>query len=131
MFFNQFPYTDFHELNLDFLLKNYKMLLDTLEQIDSWIDTHQQEYEQLKELYDQIEAGELPEQVYIKLRNWIVNNWNDILGEMMKFVSFGITDSGYFVVNIPESLKDLQFNTTDLDISTPLQPEYGHLVLSY
>ena len=131
MFFNQFPYTDFHELNLDFLLKNYKFLLDTLEQIDSWIDTHQQEYEQLKALYDQIEAGDLPEQVYVKLRQWIVNNWNDILGEMMKFVSFGITDSGYFVVNIPESLKDLQFNTTGLDISTPLQPEYGHLVLSY
>lgn len=47
----------------------------------------------------------------------------------MIFVS--ISDSGYFIYHIPESWKDIEFNTTGLDIELELQPEYGHLVLSY
>ncbi len=46
-------------------------------------------------------------------------------------VFFGITDDGYFVAYIPESWKTITFNTTGLDITIPIQPEYGHLVLSY
>lgn len=46
-------------------------------------------------------------------------------------VFFGITDDGYFVAYIPESWKSITFNTTGLDINLDLQPEYGHLVLSY
>lgn len=42
-----------------------------------------------------------------------------------------ITDTGYIVYNIPEGWEDITFNTTGLDISLPLQPNYGHLVLSY
>ena len=42
-----------------------------------------------------------------------------------------ITDAGYIVYNIPESWSDITFNTTGLDISLKMQPEYGHLVLSY
>lgn len=42
-----------------------------------------------------------------------------------------ITDAGYIVYNIPESWCDITFNTTGLDISLKIQPEYGHLVLSY
>lgn len=46
-------------------------------------------------------------------------------------VFFGITNEGYFVAYIPESWDDITFNTTELDIFLPIQPEYGHLVLSY
>lgn len=42
-----------------------------------------------------------------------------------------ISNSGYFIYHIPESWKSIKFNTTGLDITLPLQPEYGHLVLSY
>ena len=58
MFFNKYPYTDFHELNLDFLLKNYKMLLDTLKSLDEWVDKHEKEYRELKKLVDDIENGQ-------------------------------------------------------------------------
>lgn len=47
----------------------------------------------------------------------------------MIFVS--LTADGYFVYTIPESWKSITFNTTGLDIDLELQPEYGHLVLSY
>lgn len=46
-------------------------------------------------------------------------------------VMFGLTPSGYFTAYIPASWKTINFNTTGLDINTPLEPEYGHLVLSY
>lgn len=42
-----------------------------------------------------------------------------------------ITEAGYIVYNIPERWHDITFNTTGLDINLALQPEYGHLVLSY
>ena len=41
-----------------------------------------------------------------------------------------ITNSGYFIYYIPESWKDIKFNTTDLDIQVEGY-DYGHLVLSY
>lgn len=131
MFFNKFPYTDFHELNLDFLLKNYKGLLDAIEQLDSWVDQHQEEYEELKSFMDAINAGNLPPAVYDKLRQWFFDNAFDLVGEMVKHVYFGLNDAGYFIVTIPQMWKELIFNTTGLDIEVPIQPEYGHLTISY
>ena len=131
MFFNGYPYTDFHELNIDWLLKNYKGLLDSLQQLDSWVETHQQEYEELKEFMDQIEAGILPDAVYNNLRQWFFDNGSDLVGEMIKHVYFGLNNAGYFIVTIPQQWKELIFNTTGLDIDVALQPEYGHLTISY
>lgn len=47
----------------------------------------------------------------------------------MIFVS--ISDSGYIIYNIPKNWDTITFNTTGLDIDLVIQPEYGHLVLSY
>ena len=131
MFFNKYPYTDFHELNLDFLLKNYKMLLDTLKSLDDWVDQHEKEYQELKKLVDELESGNLPESTYEKLYKWVQNNAFDIIGEMIKFITVGLNDDGYFVINIPGQWNKIIFNTTELDIFTPLQPDYGHLTISY
>lgn len=46
-------------------------------------------------------------------------------------VFFGITDSGRFVAYIPDNWNEIMFNTTGMDITVPIQPEFGHLVLSY
>lgn len=43
-FFNKYPYTDFHELNLDWLLEHYKELVDQLQQINAWVAQHKIEY---------------------------------------------------------------------------------------
>lgn len=44
-FFNKYPYTDFHEMNLDFLLASYKTLIDKANEIIEWANNHQIEYE--------------------------------------------------------------------------------------
>lgn len=130
MFFNQFPYTDFHELNLDFVLKNYKKLLDSLAELDSWVDTHEQEYLVLKQHVDDLENGRWSEDFVNTLINWYKDNIIDIIGEMVKQVYFGLTDTGYFVAYIPESWNDIIFGTSGLD-DFPAGVDYGHLTLTY
>ena len=129
-FFNKYPYTDFHELNLDWVLKTVKDIFAVVQQIDSWMDQHQAEYEELKALYDMIIAGNFPDSIKHAFASWMNANALDLVGEMVKLVIFNITDDGYFVAYIPESWDDILFGTTGLDTGIPGY-DYGHLVLSY
>lgn len=45
-FYNRYPYTDFHEMNLDFLLTNYQAIIDHINQIAEWVNNHQIDYEE-------------------------------------------------------------------------------------
>lgn len=45
-FFNKYPYTDFHELNLDWLLIQYQAIVDKLNDTIDWCNNHQTEYEE-------------------------------------------------------------------------------------
>lgn len=130
MFFNKYPYTDFHELNLDFLIANYKKLLDSLTELDNWVETHQKEYEALKVLYDGLVSGNFPEGMKKALYDWTVQNAASIIQSLTLMVFFGITDDGYFYADIPDSWQTIQFATTGYDITIP-DTEYGQLVLSY
>ncbi len=129
--FNIYPYINVNDLNLDWIIKHFKEFLDNLASLNEWRQTHEAEYQELKNFMDAINAGELPGAVYQELRTWIEANAIDIIGSLVKSVYFGITDNGYFVAYIPENWGDIIFNTTGLDINLPIQPEYGHLVLSY
>lgn len=43
-FINKYPYTDFHELNLDWLLTTYKAIVDEINEINTWVAQHKIEY---------------------------------------------------------------------------------------
>lgn len=130
MFFNQYPYINLNDLNLDFLLKNYKKLLQTLESIDGWIDQHEEEYNELKAQIDALETGNWSPEFINSLNDYYRNNIVNIIGELANQVFFGITDDGYFVAYIPESWDDITFGTSGLD-DFPAGIEYGHLTLTY
>lgn len=71
-----------------------------------------------------------------KVKEWINNFDTSFIEELIKkyiatMIMVEISNSGYIIYNIPESWKDITFNTTGLDIKLKIQPEYGHLVLSY
>lgn len=129
--FNGYPYTDFHELNLDWIVKHFKEFVDELASLDSWRSQHEQEYQELKSFMDWIMDGHLPDATIAQIRAWLERNAFDIIGEMIKHVYFGLNDAGYFVVTIPRQWRELVFHTTGYDIELALQPEFGHLVLSY
>lgn len=74
------------------------------------------------------------------VQEWIDNfNYEPLLATVKEMVDkyvtigvyFGLTDDGYFCAYIPDAWNEIEFNTTGLDINLELQPEYGHLVLSY
>jgi len=43
---NKYPYTDFHEMNLDWLLTNYQAIIDKVNETIAWCNQHQTEYEE-------------------------------------------------------------------------------------
>lgn len=54
-FFNKYPYTDFHELNLDWLLTSYQAIIDKINQTIEWANNHQIEYEEAIERLTAVE----------------------------------------------------------------------------
>lgn len=96
--------------------------------------------EKLNEMVDNL--NELPpiiediKEAIATMQDWIdhfdtrfIETW--IKEHLANMIFVEINDAGYFVYYIPESWKEIEFNTTGLDIFLEMQPEYGHLVLSY
>ena len=119
-FGENFPYTNFHDLNLDWVLKTLK---EIKEQIDA----------------DEISLEEI-EQRLATIEDWIENYSSDYAKEIVEkyirenlasMIFVEISNAGYFVYHIPQNWKSIVFNTTGLDIFIDCQPQYGHLVLSY
>lgn len=129
IFNNEYPYTDFHELNLSWVIKKMKELLDRMATMESWRAQHEKQYQQLKDLYDAIMSGNFPPSIVAAFHKWMEENALDLVGELVKMVFFGLTDDGYFVAYIPESWNDIIFGTTGLDDIIP-GVEYGRLTLS-
>jgi hypothetical protein len=131
MSYFEFPHTRNYDKDLGWLIKKVGELLECCATMTDWKTDHEEAYQELKDLYDDIMAGTLPEEVQAGFNKWMRENAADIVGEMIKMVFFGLTDTGYFVAYIPESWEDIIFNTTGYDITLALMPEFGHLVLSY
>lgn len=116
MGFNLYPYTNFHELNIDWLLNIVKQIPGALEKMES----------ELGDLKDDVTA----------IQNWIENFDNSYIAEAIgnyiaTLIFFGLSDAGYFMAYIPKDWYKFKFGTTGLDTTAPCEPEYGHLVIKY
>ena len=131
MSFFEFPHTRTYDSDLGWLIKTVKDLLECCDSMNEWKTQHESEYEQLKALYDAVMSGHFPGSITTAFQNWMNANAIELVGEMVKCVFFEISPEGYFIAWIPDGWDDIIFNTTELDISLALMPEYGHLVLSY
>lgn len=127
----EFPYTDPNLYNDDWLLSKMKELIAWMEETDAWKEEYEQAYQDFKNLISDIESGRFPPSVQEAFSKWMRENAIALVGEMVKCVFFEISLEGYFIAWIPDGWDDIIFNTTGLDISLALQPDYGHLVLSY
>lgn len=131
MLFSVYPYHNFSDYNLDWCIKTVKELMNHVTDMEEWRSQYEAEYQELKQFYDDIVSGNFPDSMIEALKDWLSRNALDLIGELVKMVFFGLTDSGYFVAYIPESWQDIAFNTSEYDIFIPSFGEYGHLVLSY
>ena len=131
MAFFEFPHTRTYDSDLGWLIKEYGTLSEAYQTLTDCCSDVQSRLEALETLYNQIRTGDFPESIKLAFSRWMYDHALDIIGELATSVFFEITDTGYWVAYIPESWHDIIFNTTGLDISLDLQPDYGHLVLSY
>ena len=131
MAFFEFPHTRTYDSDLGWLIQQCKRNEDAIAVLEEWKAATQDTIDDLERLINDISAGHFPPEIAAGVTRWITENFYDIVGDMIKMVFFGLTDSGYFVAYIPESWKDIIFKTTGLDIDLAIQPEYGHLVLIY
>lgn len=124
-----FPNFRGYDADLGWLIKTVKQLVECCETMSEWKKQHENEYKQLKQLYDQIISGKFPKSIREAFAAWMEENALDLVGELVKMVLFGLTDDGRLVAYIPDSWDDLFFNTTGYDILPDY--EYGHLTISY
>lgn len=130
-FLNDFPHVRQYDGDLGWLIRKCGSVITAVEALEEWKNSSQATIDGLNAILNMIRAGNLPADIAAGIKEWIVRNFYDIVGEMAKMVFFGLTDSGYFVAYIPESWNDIDFKTTGWDITLAIQPEYGHLVLEY
>lgn len=131
MAFNfEYPYTDPNRFNSDWSINKIKELTDYMVENSEWIKHHEEEYQELKVLYDAVMAGNFPASITDAFEKWMRENANELVGQMVHNVFFEINDKGYFVANIPESWSDIIFRTTGLDEEVE-DVDYGHLILEY
>lgn len=130
MSYFEFPHTRTYDSDLGWLIKTVKKVCEEVESLDEWKAQHEEEYNQLKALYDALMSGNFPPEIVEAFNKWARANMPELIKEMIKAVWFGLNDDGYFVAYIPDSWADIIFNTTGLDISI-VGVDYGHLVLSF
>lgn len=106
-------------------LSYYEVLCKVVNYINELID-------QDKIFADEIESLKVELNV---VKNWVDNfdtsYAEEIIAKYLATMIFVvINNDGYFVYYVPESWKDVTFNTTGFDITIP-DTEFGQLVLSY
>lgn len=126
----EFPYWDKKAEKDRWAISKIKELLSYMELNKEWVATHEVQYQELKSLYDDIIAGKFPDAVDKAFHDWMLENANELVGQMIKNVFFELTDTGYFVAYVPDSWSDITFNTSGLD-DMEVNADYGHLILSY
>lgn len=100
------------------------------EMVESWnydIDALEKQIEDLQKELDKFANGELIPEYVLALQNFIDENLEGIVGRIVKFVSFGINEEGYFVALIPKTWNFIHFET----IVDPNSELYGHLILNW
>lgn len=129
MSFFEFPNTRTYDNDLGWLIRNAKTQNDAVAALEQFKIDSEAAFAQLNQLLKDIENGNFPEEIANAIRQYITKNFYNIVGDMIRFVWFGLTDSGYFCAYIPDNWKAITFGTTDYDYFTEIQPNFGHLVL--
>lgn len=102
-------------------------LADTVNGSDSIFAKINAEIEALEAEFEHFKASGFDDYYKEQVAIWIKNNLEYVYRYMTARVFFGLTDDGYFVAYIPETWRDITFDTI-LDYDNA---NYGHLVLEY
>ena len=99
--FEEMPYTDFHNLNLDYILRYIKNLQDDSEEFKRHFGTNDEEIQKLKDWVNACNDGNIPEALTRGMLTWANLHMPDLIAKCIKNVFFGLDERGYFVAYIP------------------------------
>ncbi len=109
-------------------------VINSNNELAGYVGTNTQDIAQLKKdvalitsEFEKVKNGDYASLYIDAMRAWITENLINIVGEIVKFVWFGLSDDGYFTAYIPTSWR---FLTLDM-VADPDSPDYGRLLLSY
>ena len=109
------------------MIENQKSMNDAITENSNDITSLQGDVTELQKIVDDIKNGKYVELYIEALKEYIDQHLEGIVGRVVKFVSFGISDDGYFTALIPNTWDFITFDTV-LDYSSEL---YGHLILNW
>ena len=106
-------------------LSYYEILCKVVDYINNMIENQKEFSNELAELKSELDV----------VRKWIDDFDTSYAEEIIKkclatMIFIEISDAGYIIYYIPESWKDIVFETTGLDVEIG-DTEYGRLVLNY
>lgn len=130
MSFFEFPHTRTYDGDLGWLIKHTASYDEVITALNNWIEEYTPKIEEVISFFNQLQNGYIPEGLKNALYDWATTHLLDIVARTLKTVFFGLTDDGYFIAEYTDSWSDIIFNTTELDIWTELEPQFGHLTLS-
>lgn len=130
-FFNQYPYINVNDLNLDWIIAHFKEFIDEIASLETWRSEHEQEYNELKNLYDNFMLGKFTPEFTNALNNWLMVNAPTILHDVIAIINVKVSDSGYMYITSPDAWKDVKFLFSGINIFPPEVSEYGHIIIAY
>lgn len=106
-------------------LSYYEILCKVVDYINNMIENQKEFTNELAELKSELDI----------VQKWIDDFDTSYAEEIIRkylatMIFVEISDAGYFIYYIPESWKDITFETTGLDVDID-DTEYGRLVLNY
>lgn len=122
-FTNDFPYTDFHEINLDWILNKIKDLTNNFVELKKQNENLSSDFDILQKNFDELV-------VYVESRFTDENIRKIIEKYLSTMIFIEISKNGYIIYNIPEQWSDIIFNTNGVDYFLE-DVNFGTLILSY
>lgn len=123
---------------LKHIVCHFNKMVESLNSIKGQVQINTHDIEQLGDELDRLDSelqaldtyirsGEAADAYIESLSKWIDDNLITLVGRVVKYVFFGLTDDGYFVAYIPDSWDFISWDTC-MDIKSNA---YGHLMLRW
>lgn len=112
---------------LNRVIDNQNNIIDMIGPFGTEFQKLKEELDLVKEELEKVKNGDYVSLYIDSLANWIDQNLQELVGRIVKYIMFGLTNDGYFCAYIPTSWQFLSFDTV-VNVDDPL---YGHLILRW
>ena len=112
---------------LNRVIDNQNNIIDMIGPFGTELEKLKEELDLVKKELEKVKNGDYVSLYIDSLTKWIDQNLQELVGRVVKYIMFGLSNDGYFCAYIPTSWQFLSFDTV-VNVDDPL---YGHLILRW